>query len=418
MAHQMQWTNALSTHPSLETAIDQVVEGIQQTLSASPHLGILFVSSAYTSDYPRLLPLLLDKYPIPVLVGCGGGGIIGMNDQAQVQEIEENPALSLTVAHLPNVDIHPFYLTDENLPDLDSSPQRWIEAVGVSPDKNPQFILLSEPFSSPINDLIEGLDFAYPNAIKVGGLASSAAMGVSSALFAHTPTEKQSRLYRNGTVGVALSGDIIVETIVAQGCRPIGHPYQITQGERNIVVAVTESESGASANALPPVEALRQLLSTLSEKDQQLAQNSLFIGIARDEFALKLNPGDFLIRNLLGVDPRSGAIAIGDRVRPGQRLQFHLRDAQTSADDLQLLLEAYQQSHLHSSQPQAGLMFSCLGRGQGLYGMPNFDSGLFNHYFPHIPLSGFFCNGEIGPVGGRTFLHGYTSAFALFRQLE
>ena len=204
---------------------------------------------------------------------------------------------------------------------------------------------------------------------------------------------------------MALSGNIVLEAIVAQGCRPIGQPYQISSCERNILLEL---------EAQPPLEVLRDLLEGLSEYDRQLAQNSLFVGVARDEFKQNLEQGDFLIRNLLGVDPKFGAIAIGDRLRPGQRIQFHLRDAHTSAEDLEYLLGRYQKQ----SHPGAvgALMFSCLGRGEGLYGKPNFDSQLFSQYLQNVPLGGFFCNGEIGPVGGSTFLHGYTSVFGICRQ--
>jgi small ligand-binding sensory domain FIST len=158
---------------------------------------------------------------------------------------------------------------------------------------------------------------------------------------------------------------------------------------------------------------LRDLINNLNDKDKKLVENSLFVGIVRDEFKSQLGQGDFLIRNLLGVDPNTGAIAIGDRVRSGQRIQFHLRDADASATDLELLLQNYQKPN---KSPAAGaLMFSCVGRGKGLYGKLNFDSELFSRYLGNIPLLGFFCNGEIGPVGGNTFLHGYTSAFGIFR---
>jgi small ligand-binding sensory domain FIST len=230
--------------------------------------------------------------------------------------------------------------------------------------------------------------------------------------------------YQAQAVGVALCGNIVLETIVAQGCRPIGQPYRVSKGERNIILEL-EQESNvddlsfvASGEPISPLEALQKLVQDLSEADRQLAQNSLFIGVVRDEFKQRLEPGDFLIRNLLGVDPRVGAIAIGDRVRPGQRIQFHLRDAQTSKEDLQMLLTRYQQQHPNSSQLAANagaLMFSCLGRGEGLYGSPNFDCSLFQRYL-NIPLSGLFCNGEIGPVGDETFLHGYTSVFGIVRQ--
>lgn len=400
MADQMQWANALSTRPSLEAAVADVVERATSSLQAPADLGLVFISSAFTSEYSRLLPLLQEKLSVPVLIGCSGGGIIGISQQRQMQEMEGLPALSLALAHLPGVKVTPFHIVSEELPDLDSPPSAWVELIGVPPSPTPHFILLAEPFSSQINDLLQGLDFAYPGSVSVGGSASSYQMGGRISLFFHD------RIYKEGIVGVALSGNIVLEAIVAQGCRPIGKPYQVSSCDRNIVLEL-ESQ--------PPLVVLRDLLESLSESDRELAQHSLFVGIARDEFKQNLQQGDFLIRNLLGVDPKFGAIAIGDRLRPGQRIQFHLRDAQTSAEDLEYLLQQYQQQI--KSYPGAGaLMFSCMGRGEGLYGKPNFDSQLFSRYLKDVPLSGFFCNGEIGPVAGATFLHGYTSVFGICRQ--
>jgi small ligand-binding sensory domain FIST len=418
MSISMQWANALSTRPSLEAAVNEVVSIVQRSLTASPDLGIVFLSSAFASDYPRLIPLLQEKMPLPVLIGCGGGGIVGMKSGKQVVEIENSPALSLTVACLPGVEVHPFRLDADSLPDLDSSPQRWSELLGVSPAKNPHFILLADAFTPNITDLLEGLDYAYPQSIKIGGLASGGASNQSN-LFFDCFSLPRSRFNHFGTIGVALSGNIQVETIVAQGCRPIGEPIQVSQGERNIITEVlVPDEKTNQLKARLPLDVIRELVDTLSEKDRELAQHSLFIGIARDEFKLALQSGDFLIRNLLGVDPRHGAIAIGDRVRPGQRIQLHLRDAQTSGEDLVFLLENYHRAKVNSPQAIGALLFSCLGRGESLYGKPNFDSELFQRYLTQVPLGGFFCNGEIGPVGNRTFLHGYTSAFAIFRPIS
>ena len=419
MPNPIQWTNALSTRPSLEAAVAEVIDAVQRSLSGNPDLGIFFISSAYTSEYSRLVPLLLEKLPLPILLGCGGGGIIGMNAD-RPEEVEATPALSLSVACLPEVEVTPFYLNSDELPDLDSPPQGWVDLIGVPPEKQPHFILLADPFFARINDLLEGLDFAYPGSVKIGGLASAGTMGVPSGLFCHAPNYFRQSFYHEGAVGIALSGNINLETIVAQGCRPIGKPYRISKGERNIILELTEASEKVTevADFRPPLEFLQNLIQNLSEKDRTLAQNSLFVGIARDEFKLELGQGDFLIRNLLGVDPRIGAMAIGDRVRPGQRIQFHLRDAQTSAEDLQLLLKAYQQEKGGNANAVGALMFSCLGRGENLYNRPNFDSELFCGYLNNIPLGGFFCNGEIGPVGGRTFVHGYTSAFAIIRQVE
>lgn len=409
---QMQWVSALSTRPSLEAALKEVVERTQQLLSGPADLGLVFISSAFASEYSRLMPLLEEQLTLPAVIGCGGGGIIGMRQEGQPEEVEGTPALSLTLARLPGVKVKAFHVTAEEHPDLDSPPDVWQQLLAIPAAEHPQFILLADPFSAGINDLLQGLDYAYPSAIKVGGLASSS-MGRSVALFCNY------QLHQEGTVGVALSGNVVLDAIVAPGCRPIGRPYRVTEGERNIVLKVEEQGDDALSCGLPmsPLEALRELIENLSEEDRQLAQHSLFIGVVRNEFKLKLEQGDFLIRNLLGVDPKVGAIAIGDRVRPGQRIQFHLRDARTSAEDLERLLDRYQQETQLQGTSQAGaLMFSCLGRGEGLYSKPNFDSELFHRYCHGIPLAGFFCNGEIGPVGGSTFLHGYTSVFGICRQ--
>ncbi|NBD34233.1 MAG: hypothetical protein GVY17_15010, partial [Cyanobacteria bacterium] len=334
MTEQIQWVNAISTRLSLEAAISDVTERIQQQLSGSPDLGFLFISSAYASEYPRLVPLIREKLPISVLIGSGGGGIVGIDEENQAQEIEGNPALSLTVAHLPDVNIQGFHISADQIPDLDSAASAWTNLTGVAPDEDPDFILLADPFFSKVNDLLEGLDFAYPNAKKVGGLASAMAMGMQTGLFFETASEEKMALVKEGIVGVALSGNIEMDTIVAQGCRPVGPQYQITQGERNVLAEVAEVNGNGTEAAKPPLQALRELMNELSPEDQQLAQDSLFLGIARDEFKLELQQGDFLIRNLLGVDPKVGAIAVGDKLRPGQRIQFHLRDGNTSAEDL------------------------------------------------------------------------------------
>ncbi len=416
MTEPMQWVNAISTRLSLESAISEVTERIQQQLSGSADLGFLFISSAYASEYPRVVRLLLEKLPISVLIGSGGGGIIGIDPDNQAQEVEGNPALSLTVAHLGGVNLQGFHIRNDELPDLDSSAQAWTDLTGVSPDQNPDFIVLADPFYSKVNDFLEGLDFAYPKAAKVGGIASAMAMGMQTGLFFHSaehPSEPS--LVQEGIVGVALSGDIKVDTLVAQGCRPIGPLYQILEGENNLITELAEVNENGVHQGKAPLQALREVVNELSPEDQQLAQHSLFLGIAQDEFKMKLQQGDFLIRNLLGVDPKVGAIAVGDKLRPGQRIQFHLRDGNTSAEDLEMLLQTYQQQG-DASAPMGALLFSCLGRGKELYGQSNFDSTRFRDFMNQIPLGGFFCNGEIGPVGDRTFLHGYTSSFAIIRK--
>jgi small ligand-binding sensory domain FIST len=404
----MVWANAVSTRPSLEGALRDVVAQLEGRLPAEPNLGLVFISSSFTSEFARLLPLLHELLPLPAVVGCSGGGIVGMDAQGQPQELEDMPALSLTVASLPGVSVQTIHVTGEDLPDLDSSPTAWSELVGVAPAENPQFILMADPFSSKVNDLLQGLDFAYPDGVKIGGLASVDGFNRHSGLFCDRD------YYTEGMVGVALSGPVVLDAIVAQGCRPIGPVYHVDQSERNILLALGNPDDGDTAR--PPLELLQDLFETLPEDERKLAQSSLSIGIAQDSFKLTLDPGDFLIRTLLGVDPKIGAIAVGDRLRPGQRVQFHLRDARTSAADLEHLLQSYQRQSPAGTSPAGALMFACMGRGEGLYDQVNFDSSLFAQYLPGLPLGGFFCGGEIGPVGQTTFLHGFTSVFGICRQ--
>lgn len=407
-SESMKWVCALSTRSSLEAAVKEVSEQAQQLLQHPADLGLVFISSAFASEYSRLMPLLEEQLSVPLLIGCGGGGIVG-GRAGQTQEVEGEVALSLALAYLPDVQLQTFHIDTENLPDLDGPPDAWSDLIGVSPQDNPQFILFGSPNASGVNELLQGLDFAYPGAAKVGGLADLNSFSGSSSLFCDF------RHYQDGVVGVALSGAIVLETIVAQGCRPIGQPYHVVEGERNILLRLEEQGNDASCGLTrTPLEILQAMFQDLSEEDRMLAQRSLFVGIAQSGFKQQLEPGDFLIRNLLGVDPRTGAVAIGDRVRPGQRIQFHLRDAEASAEDLEALLKRFQQQSRQAA-PAGALMFSCMGRGEGLYKQPNFDSQLFGRYLQDVPLSGFFCNGEIGPVGGTTFLHGYTSVFGICR---
>ncbi|WP_225885398.1 FIST N-terminal domain-containing protein [Leptolyngbya sp. KIOST-1] len=402
----MEWANAVSTCPSLEGAVKEVVEQLKGRLSAPPDLGLVFISSSFTSEFARLLPLLQSLLPLPTLVGCSGGGIVGTDAEGQPQELEDIPGFSLTVARLPGVAVRSFHLSNDDLPDLDSPPAAWSELIGMAPQQNPQFILMADPLSSNVNDLLQGLDFAYPSGVKIGGLAGIDGFNRHSGLFCDRT------LHTEGIVGVALAGPLVLDTIVAQGCRPIGPVYQVDQAERNILISLG---TGDGDEARPPLELLQELFETLPEGDRKLAQSSLFIGVAQDSFKLSLDQGDFLIRTLLGVDPKLGAIAVGDRLRPGQRVQFHLRDAHTSALDLEKLLQRYQHQSPDAT-PVGALMFACVGRGEGLYNQANFDSSLFAQYLPGLPLGGFFCGGEIGPVGQTTFLHGFTSVFGICRQ--
>ncbi len=395
----MKWASAISEEPSVESAIDECVASLKEQLgNATADLAVVFASSHYHQNYEAVPQLVRQSLgngdSTPLILGCSGGGIIGNG-----QEVEQNPALSITAASLPDVTLTPFHLASDALPDLDAGPASWEDLLNVSPADAPQFVLLADPYSFPVQNLILGLDFAFAGAAKIGGLASGGQQQGANALFLG------GRVHRSGAVGVAMHGNITIDTVVAQGCRPIGKPMRITQSRRNLL----ESLDGDT-----PLNVLRALFPTLTERDQGLMRNSLFLGVVMDEFIDEPQQGDFLIRNVMGMDDRSGSLAIGEMLKEGQLVQFHLRDADTSAQDLAAVLERYAGDN-RENEVHGALLFSCLGRGQYLYGRPNHDTDLFRDKLGSVPLGGFFCNGEIGPVSGTTFLHGYTSSFGIFR---
>lgn len=390
----MKWASALVQHPTLETAFKIASEQLAEELgSNSPDLLLAFVSPSFAANYEQI-PMLAYKFLTPgSFVGCSAGGIIGGGI-----ELEREPAIALSAALLPDVKATKFHIEDTDLPDGDAAPTKWEEMTGVTSTDDPQFILLPDPFSFRIDILNQGLDYAFPHSVKIGGLASGAHQPGQNALFL------DDKAFKTGAVGLALSGNIQVDSIVAQGCRPVGPTFRVTKCKNNVLLEL---------DGKPAVQALYGVLEKMSEKDQKLAKYSLFLGVVMDEFKDSFSPGDFLIRNILGLEPNSGALLVGELLRNERTVQFHLRDAETSSDDLRTLLKQYKDNA--PGKPQGALLFSCLGRGEHLYGIPNHDSDCFQDYMGPIPLAGFFCNGEIGPVGGTTFLHGYTSAFGLFR---
>lgn len=391
----MKWTSALRQDPSLQNALNQIIDEIRSQIGNKPiDLAFLFISPHFQPRAQEILESINESLQCGTLVGCSGGGIIGAG-----KEVEHRPAIALTVARLPQVEIASFHLDSGDLPDLDASPKKWQESFQIEADRKPHFILFADPFSFDVERGLIGLDFAYPEATKIGGLASGGGGAGQNALFLNR------KVYHSGIVGVALSGNIEIDTLVAQGCRPIGTPLPITRCNRNLLMELDHK---------PPLEVLQEIYEQLSEEDQKLMQHSLFLGLAMTPFKETLVRGDYLIRNLVGMDSKTGSLAVGALLREGQMVQFHLRDAETSAEDLKWYLTQYQLEGKARSAKGA-LLFSCLGRGEHLYGKPNHDSELFHARLGPLPLGGFFCNGEIGAVGGSTFLHGYTSCFGIFK---
>lgn len=389
----MRWASAVSLDSDPAVATGEVVASVERGLRGAPaHLALLFVSPHHAAAYEGIAAAVASELAGAVIVGCSGGGIIGAG-----REIEHQPGVSLTVGSLPGVGVAPFALDMEQLPAGESDAQ-WRSALRV--DAEPRtLLLLPDPFTFDAESVLARLDAAFPDAVKIGGLASGAARPGENALFFGDG------VVRSGAVGVALSGDVRVDTVVAQGCRPIGEPMFVTAADRNLV---------RQLDGKPAFEVLRDLVNTLEPRDLALARHSLFAGLVMRRHRESYGKGDFLIRNLIGLDPESGVVAVGSLVETGSVLQFHLRDAATSAEDLASLLGAYRAAQ--GQDARGALLFSCLGRGVGLYGKPDHDSSLIRRHLGDVSIGGFFCNGEIGQVQGQSYLHGYTSALAIFRE--
>ena len=391
----MKWVSALSEHRFLKYAAAECAGQISDALGDQrPDLVVAFVSAHHAARYDELPGLVRELFGECFLIGCSGGGVIGAG-----REVEDRPGLSLTAAVLTDVSVIGFHIDNNDLPDGDAPPSAWEEMVRVSAADDPQFMILTDPFSVQGEHLLMGFDYAFPRGAKIGGLASGGRQPGSNALYLGD------QVYDYGAVGLALHGDIAVDTIVAQGCRPIGQRMQITACEHNMLQQLDGRDT---------FEVLRETFQHLDERDQQLAQHSLFLGVVMDEFNEDPRLGDFLIRNILGVDARRGALAVGEILKEGQTVQFHLRDAETSSHDLDAMLTQYTDDKTPESGAGA-LLFQCLGRGSYLYGRPDHDTDMFRDKVGDLPLAGFFCNGEIGQVSGSTYLHGYTSSFGIFR---
>ncbi len=394
----MRFASVLAEDARSDAAVARAIARARHALDgAEPDLALLFVSHEHAGAYAEIGAAVRAELPNALLVGSSARSVIGGG-----HEREEAPGLALALAELPGVELRPFVLpgTSAMAPDdVD-----WRATVETSREEDPCFLVLADPFSADAEALVAGLDAAFPRATKLGGLASGGESAGENALYVGDATA------RSGVVGVAMVGNVALDAIVAQGCRPVGAPMLVSRCAGNVILEV----DGRS-----PLAVLQELFADASPQDQGLFKSSLFGGVQmRTSATGEYRQGDFLIRNLIGADQERGGLAVAARLEPGQVFQFHLRDAETSADDLERCLARYRSEvAAGAGAGSAGaLLFSCLGRGQYLYGHPDHDTDAFRRHFGEVPLTGFFCNGEIGPVQGTTFLHGYTSAFGILRQ--
>lgn len=398
----MRWASAVSSEHRFEDALASAGGELRRRLGGvDADLLLAFVSHEHHAHFEDV-GVLREVFPEALLAGCSAGGVIGGG-----RELEDVPGVALCAARLPGVEVVPLSASSDADADAESDDAGartaldWAGRLG-SGDEPTHLILLADPLSFPAEPFLGALDRALPHGARVGGLASGGQQPGENALFLDGGVQ------RSGVVGVALRGALEVDTVVAQGCRPVGHPLFVTRCRGNLLLEL---------DGRAPVEVLNELYARGDAREQALFRSSLLLGIEMEAERVEYGRGDFLVRNLVGADADSGALVVAAPLHEAQVVQFHVRDARTAAEDLEerLAARAASDASVGAASPAGALLFSCLGRGRNLYGVPDHDSGVFRRRLGDVPLAGFFCNGEIGPVAGRTFLHGYTSAFGLFR---
>lgn len=380
-------STSTSSREALEQACREAAEGIQ---GAPVDLALLFLSQHHSESFDEIARGIRERLRPRAFLGCTTGGVIGRD-----REVENRAGLALWLAHLPGVGIESFHLRfDPEEKEISGWPGK-----APPPSKKPSFLLLPDPFSTPADDILQKLNQDYPGAPVFGGMASGAVIAGQNRLF------RDEEILEEGTVGAVITGPVSIRTVVSQGCRPVGKPFVITQGERNIIKTLG-GETG--------LKRLQETFASLAPAEQQLFRRGLHVGRVVNELQDSFRRGEFIVRNVMGIDPESGAIAIGDFVRKGQTVQFHVRDADSAREDLRLLLAREREEGSTKEGPAGALLFSCNGRGVHLFGEPNHDVSLVREILGGLPVAGFFAQGEIGPIGGRNFLHGFTASLAIF----
>jgi len=371
---------------------DKIVKELTNGPSGNFDMGVLFVSLKSTADIQEIVQGIRENLTIKNILACTCAGIIGSDI-----ELEHLPAASLILTKLPGVMIQPFYLNQTQMEGLQTSGD-WHNYFEVYPSENPIFLILPDPFLLDMNSFLNGINKAYSNCPIIGGLASASGQPNGNTLILNNDS------YTEGMVGFVLTGNFRAETVVSQGCRPIGKTYIVTKAQDNLIYEIAGKRF---------LDVLSSVMNQCSERDRFLMQEAVFIGIAMDEYKHEYKRGDFLIRGLMGLDQQSEAGVIGDLIRSGQTIQFHVRDAQSAREDLHELLRL-QQNHVKNQKPKGALVFSCNGRGEHLFRQKNHDIEVIQHYLGPVPAAGFFCAGEIGAVGKQNFLHGFTNSMILF----
>jgi len=371
-----------------------VLESMQSHLTLptsdeSVDLVLLFASDAYADEFDQLLGAVRWMTGAKTVIGCSGSGIIGPG-----REIEDEPAIALQLFSLPGVELHTRHLTQL---DLQRDDDDWTPDLPAANDLN-AWLLFTDPFTFDTESLLRRFSELYERKPLIGGLASGNYRRRQTFLFLDDD------VHEDGAVAIGIGGAYDVKSVVSQGCAPIGETWTITAAEGNVIETI---------GMRPALEVLYDTFRALPPETQERARSNLLVGLAMNEYRDEFGRGDFLIRNLMAVDQQAGTITVGALPRVGQTLQFQLRDPDAADEDFAELLSLARSDLSGDFPPVGALLCCCNGRGVGLFGEPSHDVQKLEEVLGPMPVAGFFCNGEIGPVGGQNFLHGFTASLAL-----
>ncbi|MCB9877986.1 MAG: FIST C-terminal domain-containing protein [Planctomycetes bacterium] len=381
----MEFHQSLAESPDLEEACDAVVSELRRRLGDAPlDLVVVFASAAYGAALERLPVLLHERLPIGTLIGGTGAELLHPNGMSRV------PGIAVLGGRMPTGEAAATAVANADLPHADAPPAAWRALLPRTSQPVRGMVVIGEPFDCDMRALLAGLDFVLPDAPKVGGLAAGSRHPHGNLLFCGR------RALSSGAVLLSLSGDLTVRAVVSQGCRPIGGPGRITRADRNRLVHVDDK---------PARRFVEEQLAALPQPELvHVEGNPLFLGIASDPWQTAApGAGDFLVRNVLGIDGE-GRLVVGEDLSVGRTVQLHVRDGSCGLEDLSLRLTLGD-----AAAADAALMFRCVGR-EGA------DHACFSANAPDVPWIGCTCNGELGPVGATTHLHGYTASCLLLRE--
>jgi small ligand-binding sensory domain FIST len=360
--------------------------------------AFVFATTHYQPEFARLLRAVRSETGARHLIGCSGMGVLTTDG-----EFERGAGVAVLTLKSDGVAVQPFLVPTRSQEGI-SPGEAIADLIASHPSEHPLLMMFTDIFSIYPSQLIEDIEPDAQVLPIVGGAAGC--RGVDRRTYQWC----EDKVAVHGVAGVLWTGAFSTHIGVAQGCQPIGEPYVISKAEGNLIYEI----AGRSA-----MRVLQESLETLPPEDIERVPYALHAGIAMDEEKYPLERGDFLVRNIAGIDPRSGAIAVAERVRPGQTIQFNLRDAHAASADMHSTMENVCNS-LKGKPPAFGFYFNCLGRGTALYGKdnPHHDITVIKEFVGDIPLVGFFGNAEIAPVAGRNYAHNYTGVLALFAEGE